>query len=269
MTEFILGDASPSWSPHPSWLDEDDWTDLSESEIMDDDADEQKPVRKKYQQRKKVYKEKLSLSEDELAAIKKEPNETELSIRGTKYELANYVARQLLFLLIRFRKIAKIRIGQRIRKIHRCSLCFDFNDLFAKSNDQKEFTAHGMDELQELLKMENKYLSRKSGQTKFSWRTVRAQCRKVREKLFVEVQHQYQLQRQIIMSQKQIANLKFQGKPVSEISRALNLLQNDCWLEIRNEKWVLRQMKVMTILEATETFGKGVKNMSVFLRDRV
>ena len=36
--EFLLGDALPSWDSdsHPEWLDEDDWTDQSESESESD-----------------------------------------------------------------------------------------------------------------------------------------------------------------------------------------------------------------------------------------
>ena len=62
------------------------------------------------------------------------------------------------------RKIAEIRVGKRIRKIHRVSLCHDFENLFTKESDKPGFIAHGMIGLQKLVNLENKYLRLKNGQ---------------------------------------------------------------------------------------------------------
>ena len=54
-----------------------------------------------------------------------------------------------------------------------------------------------MDDLHELVKIENKYLRRKSKElslNEFSWRDIRAQCRDVRKAIFEEAR-KHQLSR--------------------------------------------------------------------------
>ena len=174
LTDFALCDTAPTWESHPDWLDEDDWSDHKDNESGKDDNDEpeqRKRKRKRTDTKKKL--EKLSLSKEELAYIKTDPEGAELEIKGTNNELANYVATKLLSFVVRVKKIIKVRVSQRIRKVHRLSLCHDFDDLFLfrERKDWQQFSTYGLEGLQELVKLENDYLKLKKGQKTFSWRT--------------------------------------------------------------------------------------------------
>ena len=54
------------------------------------------------------------MTDAELEIIKEDPEEADTEITGSRNKLGDYVARQLLFMVVRFRKIAKIRIVNRI-----------------------------------------------------------------------------------------------------------------------------------------------------------
>ena len=114
MTEFQLSDTFPTWDSRPEWLDEEYWTKASGAEKEEDDLNptSSDPARKK--RRKKISKpklQKLNLLKDELADIKKDPENAELARVVHKNELVDFVARNLLFLIVRTRKIMRIRIG--------------------------------------------------------------------------------------------------------------------------------------------------------------
>ena len=247
--EFPLGDASPSWLSHPEWLDEDDWTEQSESE-SDSETENKAPIKKKLRKKKRSAREKLSLTPDELYHIRTEPEDAELEIKGTDNNLVNYVAKRLLILVIRMRKIAEIRVGKRIRKIHRVSLCHDFENLFTKENNWADFTAHELSGIQELVKLENQYLRLKKGQKEFSWRIIRGQTRKVRDKLFFELQRQNQMKEEIL-------TIQSKGKYNSLNKRKLNSVEKKCWWERINGIWVLRQMKVVAYIRSTKEVWEG------------
>ena len=195
--------------------------------------------------KKRSAREKLSLTKDELDEIKAEPQEADLLIKGTGNILADYVAKKLLSLVLCMRKIAEIRVGKRIRKIHRVSLCHDFDNLFTKRSDKPGFIAHGMIGLQKLVNLENKYLRMKNGHKEFSWRIVRAQSRKVRDHLFFELQRQSQVKEKIL-------HIKSMAGPTSKKKIELRSLESRCWWERIKGIWVLRQMKVVEYIRTTK-----------------
>ena len=150
LTDFALSDTASTWESRPDWLDEDDWSDHKDNESGKDDNDEpeqRKRKRKRTDTKKKL--DKLSLSKEELAYIKTHPEGAELEIKGTDNELTNYVATKLLFLVVRVKKIIKVRVSQRIRKVHRLSLCHDFDDLFlfSERKDWQQFSTYGLEGL--------------------------------------------------------------------------------------------------------------------------
>ena len=158
--EFQLGEATPTWDAnHPDWLDEDDWTEESESESEEEVSVPSSGQRKRSRKSKKCEVQgKLSLTKNELEHIKKDPEGTEIEIVGCGNELADFVAKRLLFTIVRLRKIAYIRVGKRIRKIHRVSVCHDFENLYTKKANLAEFLGHALDGLCQLVKIESRLL---------------------------------------------------------------------------------------------------------------
>ena len=149
--EFNVGEAKSSWdNNHPDWLDDDDWTEVSDSESEEENPQiPRKRKRASRKKNKKIIKEKLSLTKKELEIIKQDPEGMETAIAGSGIgnELIDYVAKELLFMVVRFRKIVNIRVGKRIRKIHRVSVCNDFANLSSKVNKPAEFLNHAFDGL--------------------------------------------------------------------------------------------------------------------------
>lgn len=75
------------------------------------------------------------MTKKELGLIKQDLEEAETTFfAGSGNQLIDYVAKQVLFMVVRIQKIAKIRIGNRIRKIHRVSVSNDIVDLSTKVN---------------------------------------------------------------------------------------------------------------------------------------
>ena len=136
-----------------------------------------------------------------------------------------------------------------MRRIHVVSLCHDFSNLFAKANNMAEFTGHELDGVQQLVKIENTYLSRKKSQETYSCRTVRAQCRKVREHLFIEIKRQEQLKERI--------GTLLRNKPTNSNARKLKFMQSRCWWEMKHRNWILRQMKVVEYIRSTKDVWEG------------
>ena len=82
----------------------------------------------------------------------------------------------------------------------------------------------------------------KIGQKAFSWRTVKGQCRKVREKLFLELQRQYTVK-------DQIKNLQNKVPLTSKVKSELKSLESSCWWEMKNGNFILRRMKVVEYIQ--------------------
>ena len=90
------------------------------------------------------------MTKDELESVKKDPEGIELEVVGCGHEVADYVAKRLLFIIVRLRKIAYIRVGKSIRKILRVSVCHDFEILYAKKANPAAFLGHALDGLLQL-----------------------------------------------------------------------------------------------------------------------
>ena len=94
-----------------------------------------------------------------------------------------------------------------------------------------------MDKLHELVKIENKYIKRRSKKyslDEFSWRNLRAQCREVRKKLFDEAKKQQFLRTKIERIMQQIAEKKSKGKSTPKLGNELKMLLRECCRELRN-----------------------------------
>lgn len=170
------------------------------------------------------------------------------------------VAKQLLSLAYRFKKFAEIRVGRGIRNTHRISICHDFDGLFSKSSNWADFASHSMDELHELVKIENKYIRRRSKKysaDEFSWRNVRAQYRELRKKLFEEARKQQFLRTKIEENMLEIADGKSQGKSTAKLGTELKMLLSECWWELRNGSWIVRQFEVVNYIRSTKSVWEG------------
>ena len=258
--DFNLGEAKPSWdNNHPDWLDEDDWTDASDSESEDEKP--QGPRKRKKASRKKnkkIIKEKLSLTKEELEIIKQDPEGMETAIAGSGNELIDYVAKELLFMVVRFRKIVNIRVGKRIRKIHRVSVCNDFANLSTKVNNPADFLNHALDGLHQLVKMESDYFHLKKKTPDFcSWRIVRGQCRNLREKLIPKFKEQEKKKIEIRNLLQEVGNLSSKGKLTTAENKRLKTLERNCWWQLKNEKWYLKQLEVIGWIRCTPEAWKG------------
>ena len=113
-----------------------------------------------------------------------------------------------------------------------------------------------MDDLHELVKIENKYLRRKSKElslNEFSWRDIRAQCRDVRKKIFDEARKHQLLRFQMKHIMQKITTSKSHGESTTKLSTELKKLRGDCWWELKNGRWIVRQMEVVNYIRSTKS----------------
>ena len=157
-----------------------------------------------------------------------------------------YVAEELLFMVVRFRKKANIRVGKRIRKIHRVSVCNDFTNLSTKVRNPAEFLNHALDGLHQLVKMESDYfhLNEKTPDH-CCWRIVRAQFRSLREKLLPKFKEQEKKKIEIQKLLQEVENLSSKGKLATAENKRLKTLKRNCWLQLKNKNWYLKQIEVI------------------------
>ena len=100
-------------------------------------------------------------------------------------------------------------------------------------------------------KIENKYIRRRSKKysvDEFSLRNVRAQCRELRKKLFEEAGKQQFLRIKIERIMPAIADGKSQGKSTAKLGTELKMLLSECWWELRNGSWIVRQFEVVNYI---------------------